>query len=178
MPTLFRHAFVGHSYDRARVRVYHSLLLLGPHTSHRRRRLNRFLYDYGLLAYAVGFGGSSYLKKSPCLITGHSPSITLCFAARPCPSFVQSANHQRKSLLVPGTQGASIAQIHGHFKVADTIAPEDYYTRANKKSERGLAEFERHLILTRTSEGRQRAQARGVQFGRKRKLTLHRNRKR
>jgi DNA invertase Pin-like site-specific DNA recombinase len=43
----------------------------------------------------------------------------------------------------------------------------------NKKSERGLAEFERHLILTRTSEGRQRAQARGVQFGRKRKLTLH-----
>jgi hypothetical protein len=76
-------------------------------------------------------------------------------------------------LLVPGTQGASIAQIHGHFKVADTIAPEDYYTRANKKSERGLAEFERHLILTRTSEGRQRAQARGVQFGRKRKLTLH-----
>jgi DNA invertase Pin-like site-specific DNA recombinase len=37
----------------------------------------------------------------------------------------------------------------------------------------GLAEFERHLILARTSEGRQRAQARGVQFGRKRKLTLH-----
>jgi DNA invertase Pin-like site-specific DNA recombinase len=37
----------------------------------------------------------------------------------------------------------------------------------------GLAEYERHLILARTSEGRQRAQARGVQFGRKRKLTLH-----
>jgi DNA invertase Pin-like site-specific DNA recombinase len=37
----------------------------------------------------------------------------------------------------------------------------------------GLAEFERHLILARTSEGRQRAQARGVQFGRKRKLTVH-----
>lgn len=31
----------------------------------------------------------------------------------------------------------------------------------------GLAEFERHLILAGTSEGRQRAQARGVQFGRK-----------
>jgi len=30
----------------------------------------------------------------------------------------------------------------------------------------GLAEFERHLILTRTSEGRQRAQQRGVRFGR------------
>jgi DNA invertase Pin-like site-specific DNA recombinase len=37
----------------------------------------------------------------------------------------------------------------------------------------GLAEFERHLILARTSEGRQRAQQRGVQFGRKRKRTLH-----
>jgi DNA invertase Pin-like site-specific DNA recombinase len=37
----------------------------------------------------------------------------------------------------------------------------------------GLAEFERHLILARTTEGRQRAQARGVQFGRKRKLTVH-----
>ena len=37
----------------------------------------------------------------------------------------------------------------------------------------GLAEFERHLILARTSEGRKRAQQRGVQFGRKRKLTFH-----
>jgi len=37
----------------------------------------------------------------------------------------------------------------------------------------GLAEFERHLILARTSEGRQRAQARGVRFGRKQKLTVH-----
>jgi DNA invertase Pin-like site-specific DNA recombinase len=37
----------------------------------------------------------------------------------------------------------------------------------------GLAEYERHLILARTSEGRQRAQQRGIQFGRKRKLTLH-----
>jgi DNA invertase Pin-like site-specific DNA recombinase len=36
-----------------------------------------------------------------------------------------------------------------------------------------LAEFERHLILARTSEGRARAQSRGVQFGRKRKLTPH-----
>ncbi|MGO8921350.1 MAG: recombinase family protein [Xanthobacteraceae bacterium] len=37
----------------------------------------------------------------------------------------------------------------------------------------GLAEFERHLILARTSEGRKRAQARGVKFGRKQKLTAH-----
>jgi DNA invertase Pin-like site-specific DNA recombinase len=35
----------------------------------------------------------------------------------------------------------------------------------------GLAEFERHLILARTDEGRRRAQQRGVKFGRKLKLT-------
>jgi DNA invertase Pin-like site-specific DNA recombinase len=37
----------------------------------------------------------------------------------------------------------------------------------------GLAEFERSLILTRTGEGRARAMARGVRFGRKPKLTPH-----
>jgi DNA invertase Pin-like site-specific DNA recombinase len=37
----------------------------------------------------------------------------------------------------------------------------------------GLAEFERHLILSRTNEGRVRAQARGVRFGRRPKLTKH-----
>jgi DNA invertase Pin-like site-specific DNA recombinase len=37
----------------------------------------------------------------------------------------------------------------------------------------GLPEFERHLILARTSEGRKRAQARGVRFGRKPSLTPH-----
>ena len=37
----------------------------------------------------------------------------------------------------------------------------------------GLAEFERHLILARTSDGRERARARGVRFGRKLKLTSH-----
>jgi DNA invertase Pin-like site-specific DNA recombinase len=37
----------------------------------------------------------------------------------------------------------------------------------------GLAEFERELIEARTDEGRKRAQARGVRFGRKPKLTAH-----
>jgi DNA invertase Pin-like site-specific DNA recombinase len=37
----------------------------------------------------------------------------------------------------------------------------------------GLAEFERDLIRTRTSEGRARAVARGVKMGRKPKLTPH-----
>ncbi|HZE55786.1 MAG TPA: recombinase family protein, partial [Bradyrhizobium sp.] len=37
----------------------------------------------------------------------------------------------------------------------------------------GLAEFERSLILARTSDGRARAQARGVRLGRPLKLTPH-----
>jgi DNA invertase Pin-like site-specific DNA recombinase len=37
----------------------------------------------------------------------------------------------------------------------------------------GLAEFERELILARTDDGRKRAQARGVRFGRPLKLTAH-----
>jgi DNA invertase Pin-like site-specific DNA recombinase len=37
----------------------------------------------------------------------------------------------------------------------------------------GLAEFERELIRARTDEGRKRAQARGVRFGRKLKLSRH-----
>lgn len=37
----------------------------------------------------------------------------------------------------------------------------------------GLAEFERSLIMARTGEGRTRAMARGVRFGRKSKLTAH-----
>jgi len=37
----------------------------------------------------------------------------------------------------------------------------------------GLAEFERELIRARPDEGRKRAQARGVRFGRTPKLTAH-----
>ena len=37
----------------------------------------------------------------------------------------------------------------------------------------GLAEYERHLILARTTEGRTRAKARGIRFGRHPKLTPH-----
>jgi DNA invertase Pin-like site-specific DNA recombinase len=37
----------------------------------------------------------------------------------------------------------------------------------------GLAEFERELIRARTDEGRKRAQARGVRFGRKLKLSRY-----
>jgi DNA invertase Pin-like site-specific DNA recombinase len=37
----------------------------------------------------------------------------------------------------------------------------------------GLAEFERELILARTSDGRTRAKARGIRFGRPAALTVH-----
>jgi DNA invertase Pin-like site-specific DNA recombinase len=37
----------------------------------------------------------------------------------------------------------------------------------------GLATFERHLIKARTDEGRKRAKAEGVKFGRTPKLTAH-----
>ena len=37
----------------------------------------------------------------------------------------------------------------------------------------GVAEFERHLIALRTSEGRQRAKKSGVKFGPKFKLSPH-----
>jgi DNA invertase Pin-like site-specific DNA recombinase len=40
----------------------------------------------------------------------------------------------------------------------------------------GLAEFERELIRARTSEGRERAKARGVHMGRPAKLTPHQRR--
>ena len=40
----------------------------------------------------------------------------------------------------------------------------------------GLAEFERELIRARTGEGRKRAQARGVRFGRPPKLNAHQRR--
>ena len=40
----------------------------------------------------------------------------------------------------------------------------------------GLAEFERELIRARTGEGRKRAQARGVKFGRPPKLNAHQRR--
>ena len=40
----------------------------------------------------------------------------------------------------------------------------------------GLAEFEKELILARTTEGRERPKARGIKLGRKPKLTEHQKR--
>ncbi len=70
---------------------------------------------------------------------------------------------------------AAIGEIGARFKSlgdpwADTTTP---HGRLMLTVLGGLAEFERHLILARTNEGRQRAKARGVRFGRKLKLTKH-----
>ena len=64
--------------------------------------------------------------------------------------------------------GASFKSLGDHW--CDTTTP---HGRLMLTVLGGLAEFERHLILARTSEGRKRAQARGVTFGRKQKLTSH-----
>jgi DNA invertase Pin-like site-specific DNA recombinase len=67
-----------------------------------------------------------------------------------------------------GKAGASFKSLGDQW--ADTTTP---HGRLMLTVLGGLAEFERHLILARTSEGRQRAQQRGVKFGRKPKLTAH-----
>jgi len=73
---------------------------------------------------------------------------------------------------------AAIGEVGASFKSlgdpwADTTTP---HGRLMLTVLGGLAEFERHLILARTDEGRQRAKARGVRFGRKLKLTAHQQR--
>ena len=70
---------------------------------------------------------------------------------------------------------AAIAEKEASFKSlgdgwADTTTP---HGRLMLTVLGGLAEFERHLILSRTNEGRVRAKARGVRFGRKPKLTAY-----
>jgi DNA invertase Pin-like site-specific DNA recombinase len=47
------------------------------------------------------------------------------------------------------------------------------YSEKQSGAKTDRAAFERHLILSRTNEGRIRAKARGVKFGRRPKLTKH-----
>jgi DNA invertase Pin-like site-specific DNA recombinase len=67
-----------------------------------------------------------------------------------------------------GDKGAGFRSLGGPW--ADTTTP---HGRLMVTVLAGLAEFERSLILARTGEGRTRAMARGVKFGRKPKLTAH-----
>jgi DNA invertase Pin-like site-specific DNA recombinase len=70
---------------------------------------------------------------------------------------------------------ATIGEVRASFRSpgdpwADTTTP---HGRLMLTVLGGLAEFERHLILSRTDEGRNRAKANGIKFGRKPKLTKH-----
>jgi DNA invertase Pin-like site-specific DNA recombinase len=67
-----------------------------------------------------------------------------------------------------GKIGASFKSLNDPW--ADTTTP---HGRLMLTVLGGLAEFERHLILSRTVEGRTRAQAAGVRFGRKPSLTAY-----
>ena len=72
------------------------------------------------------------------------------------------------TLATIGEAGATFRSLGDQW--ADTTTP---HGRLMLTVLGGLAEFERHLILARTAEGRTRAQARGVKFGRRAKLTPH-----
>jgi DNA invertase Pin-like site-specific DNA recombinase len=65
-------------------------------------------------------------------------------------------------------RGAGFKSLHDAW--ADTTSP---HGRLMVTILAGLAEFERELILARTSDGRTRAKARGIRFGRPAALTVH-----
>ena len=65
-------------------------------------------------------------------------------------------------------RGAGFKSLHDAW--ADTTTP---HGRLMLTVLGGLAEFERELIRARTGEGRKRAKARGVRFGRPAALTPH-----
>jgi DNA invertase Pin-like site-specific DNA recombinase len=65
-------------------------------------------------------------------------------------------------------KGASLKSLGDEW--ADTTTP---HGRLMLTVLGGLAEFERHLILSRTDEGRKRARSNGIKFGRRPKLTKH-----
>jgi DNA invertase Pin-like site-specific DNA recombinase len=67
-----------------------------------------------------------------------------------------------------GQRGASFRSLADTW--ADTTTP---HGRLMVTVLGGLAEFERSLIIARTSEGRARAKAKGVHMGRPQKLTEH-----
>jgi DNA invertase Pin-like site-specific DNA recombinase len=70
---------------------------------------------------------------------------------------------------------ATIAERGAGFRVLDNPAMDttSAHGRLLLNILGSIAEFERELIRSRTGEGRQRAKARGVKFGRKPKLTAH-----
>jgi DNA invertase Pin-like site-specific DNA recombinase len=83
----------------------------------------------------------------------------------------RSTRHLLNTLAAIGDKGAGFKSLGDAW--ADTTTP---HGRLMLTVLGGLAEFERELIRTRTSEGRARAKARGVRLGRRPKLTPHQRR--
>src|SRR6516165_7856450 len=75
----------------------------------------------------------------------------------------------------PKRPGATVSERQAGFRsladpMIDTTSPHGKLILAVLAA---LAEFERSMILARTSDGRARAKAKGVRFGRKPSLTSH-----
>jgi DNA invertase Pin-like site-specific DNA recombinase len=95
---------------------------------------------------------------------GNGDTLVVCKLDR----LARSTRDLLNTLDAIGKAGATFKSLGDQW--ADTTTP---HGRLMLTVLGGLAEFERHLILARTSEGRQRAQQRGVRFGRKPSLTDH-----
>lgn len=83
----------------------------------------------------------------------------------------RSTMHLLNTLAMVNEAGAGFKSLRDVW--ADTTTP---HGRLMLTILGGLAEFERELIMSRTSEGRQRAKSRGVRMGRRPKLTAHQRR--
>jgi hypothetical protein len=86
-------------------------------------------------------------------------------------------NILKKDLLSPGAH-LVIASLIRAFRNWRRLAASACFRKSSPEwpQPAPLAEFERHLIVARTGEGRKRAKARGVLFGRPFKLALHQRR--
>src|SRR6516165_7087937 len=93
---------------------------------------------------------------------GNGDTLIVCKLDR----LARSTRDLLNTLDAIGKIGASFKSLNDPW--ADTTTP---HGRLMLTVLGGLAEFERHLILSRTAEGRTRAQANGIKFGRKPSLT-------
>src|SRR6516165_9797149 len=84
---------------------------------------------------------------------GNGDTLVVCKLDR----LARSTRDLLNTLAIVGEAGATFKSLDDGW--ADTTTP---HVRLMLTVLAGLAEFERHLLLARTSEGRQRAQARGV----------------
>ena len=95
---------------------------------------------------------------------GEGDTLVVCKLDR----LARSTRDLLNTLATISERGASFKSLSDSW--ADTTTP---HGRLMVTVLGGLAEFERHLILSRTAEGRSRAQANGVRFGRKPALTAY-----